>query len=191
MHEESLSKRKVVLDIDGILWSMAEPWHKEIYKINPECPYPGKSVWAFYKGYLTDEEIHRTIKNVHMNQLSFNCFTEAPTLSSFLKSYGFHTTIASHRDPECYDVTKKWLDNNYILYDDLYVGPDKHPLLKDSTLLIDDCPDTQNLAIQQGVPVFSLVYPYNKDVKNVRFYNRLSTMMFGIKKYLHRRGIYE
>ena len=126
-----------------------------------------------------------------MNQLSFNCFTEAPALSRFLKSYGFHTTIASHRDPECYDVTKKWLDKNSILYDDLYVGPDKHPLLKDSVLLIDDCPDTQNLAIKQGVAVFSLVYPYNKDVKNVRFYNRLSTMIFGIKKYLHRRGIYE
>ena len=174
-----------IVDIDGILWNMADVWYKELIKVNPECPYPGKtSAWNFHKGYMTDEQFQATIDIIHMQQDLYECFKEAHRLTNMLHNSGFIVKIASHRTHRSKDVTRRWLNNNDIYFDELHTVADKHFLLKDASLFIDDSPASQKYAIKKGINVISLRYPYNKDLKNVLFFDSFSDMLDGVEKWL-------
>lgn len=158
-----------VVDIDQILWPMDEPWHIEINKINPECPYPGKSTWDFYKGYLTEKELQITIDNVHFKQHTFEPFKKAPLLTKVLRDHGFYVKIASHRSFSAINVTELWLLENDIYFDELYAVVNKHFLLEDASVFIDDSPHSQKFALERNIPTFSIKYPYNKHMEGVVF----------------------
>lgn len=162
--------KKAVVDIDGILWLMGPPWWEVIKKIAPDCPCPGTTgEWDFYKGYLTDEEMAATVLEVHMNQHKYHGFESAHRLTKSLQRNGYYVTIASHRDPRSRESTIKWLEKRGIPYDDLYTGFDKHFLLDDAEVFVDDSPLSQKIAVDKGVTVFSIEYGYNKHVEGVRF----------------------
>ena len=158
-----------VVDIDQILWPMAEPWQKEIHKINPLCPFPGDSTWDFYKGYLTEEELNLSVKNVHSNQHMYTPFNKADLLIKTLRDHGFYIKIASHRDSDTRLSTEFWLLDNNIYYDELYTVDDKHFLLEDATIFIDDSPHSQKYALEKNVSTFSIRYHYNKHMEGVIF----------------------
>lgn len=172
-----------VIDVDAILWDMSKPWHKEIYKINPECPYPGKSNWDFYKGYLTEEELQLSIFNVHINQKKFKPFKNAHILTRLLREFDFYVKIASHRDPATKDVTEEWLLENGIYFDDLYTIKDKHFLLEDATVFIDDSPHSQIYALEKNVNTFSIMYPYNKHIEGVVFSKDFDSLLENVTEW--------
>jgi len=181
-----MNKNKTaVVDIDGILWNMAEFWYDELIKINPACPYPGStSAWCFHKGYMSDEEFQKTIDIVHMKQEHFPAFKEAYKLPNMLYSAGFRVNIASHRTALSKTTTANWLYKNSIYYDELHTVSDKHFLLKDADLFIDDSPTSQKYAINNHIPVLSLKYLYNEHVKGVLFFDTFSEMLGGLEKWL-------
>ena len=41
-------KKLAVVDIDGILWNMADVWYKELIKVNPDCLIQGKQVLGIF-----------------------------------------------------------------------------------------------------------------------------------------------
>lgn len=172
-----------VVDIDQILWSMGEAWYEEIIKINPECPYPGKSTWDFYKGFLTEKELQLTIDNVHMKQNTFEPFKKAPLLTRTLREHDFYIKIASHRNPRTKCVTEDWLLENGIYFDDLYAVTDKHFLLEDATVFIDDSPHSQAYAIEKGVKTFSIMYPYNRHMDGVVFSKDFEGLLHDVEKW--------
>jgi hypothetical protein len=177
--------KSVVVDIDAILWSMAEVWYEELIKINPACPCPGKgNVWNFHKGYMTDEQFQGTIDDIHMRQDEYTCFSGADELTSILHKAGFYVKIASHRTSKSRKVTKKWLENNRIYFDELHTVNDKHFLLEDASLFIDDSPKSQEYAIKQKIPVISIKYLYNEHVEGVLFYDTFYDMLNGVEKWL-------
>lgn len=159
-----------VIDIDAILWNMADVWYEELKKVNPECPYPGKTdAWNFYEGYMTDEQFQKTVDTIHMNQDKYSCFENAHLLTKNLANAGFYIKIASHRIEDSKYVTDLWLFDNAIHYDELYTVEDKLFLLEDATVFIDDSPASQEYAVEKDVTTFSIEYPYNKHVKGIRF----------------------
>ncbi len=174
--------KKAVVDIDGILWKITSHWHKEIIKVNSDCPAPGHNGnWNFYKGYLTEEEMQTTVKKIHMNQHKYNSFEQAYKVTKALQREGYYVTIASHRDPESRNATKQWLYQNNIPYDALYTGFDKHFLLDDAEIFVDDSPISQQVALDKGVDVFSLEYDYNKHVKGVNFSKDFFSLIIDLK----------
>lgn len=177
--------KKAVVDIDGILWLMGPPWWKVIKKIAPDCPCPGTTGdWDFYKGYLTEEEMAATVKEVHMRQDEFQSFQDAGRLTKGLQKNGYYVTIASHRDPDSEEATRKWLKKCDIPYDDLYLGFDKHFLLDDAAIFIDDSPKSQEIALSKGVDVLSIKYGYNEHVKGVKFYEGYFNLLQGLATWL-------
>lgn len=181
-----MTKEKVaVIDVDGILWDMSDAWYCEIEDINPDCPFPGK-VWDFYKGYLTEKEVAWTANKVHLKQMIYPCFKHANKLTALLKKADYKVIIASHRDPRANSPTRTWLKNNNIYFDDLYTGPDKHPLLDEATIFIDDSPISQQVSLDKGVTTFSIEYPYNKKMnkKGVHTYKDLDALIEGLTLWL-------
>ena len=174
-----------VVDIDGILWNMADVWYAELIKVNPDCPYPGKtSAWNFHKGYLTDECFQETIDTIHMAQDKYSCFKHANRLTNMLHNAGFRVIIASHRTSKSKEITKRWLENNEIYFDELHTVADKHFLLKDASLFIDDSPASQKYAVKRKVSVISIRYPYNENMKGVLFFDTFSDMLTGVETWL-------
>ena len=174
-----------IVDIDSILWSMDAPWYKELIKINPECPYPGKlPIWDFYKGYISDSDFKKTIDIIHMQQDKYPCFVDAPELTNMLHDAGFYVKIASHRTAKSKEATATWLHNNNIYYDELHTVDNKYFLLDDATLFIDDSPYSQEYALNKNITVFSLVYPYNKHVEGVYFYDNLKDLIKNLRIWL-------
>ena len=179
-----------VVDIDGILWTMAPPWYEELIKINPNIPFPGSTTsWNFGKGLISDEEFQKTIDAVHMRQEEFSSFEGAGKLTNMLHNSGFYVKIASHRVPKSKETTRRWLKKNNIYFDELHTVSDKHPLLRDASLFIDDSPASQRYAVSIGLPIMSIRYPYNKDVKGVLFFDDFSYMLDGLRKWLASKSV--
>lgn len=177
--------RIAVVDIDGILWSMAPEWYEELRKINPNCPFPGSTTsWNFHKGYMSDEVFQETIDAIHMRQAEFNCFPKAKRLTNMLHNAGFYVKIASHRTSKSKGATLKWLCNHDIYYDELHTVNDKHFLLKDAQVFIDDSPASQEYAISIGLPVLSIRYPYNKHIKGALLFDSFNEMLNGLEDWL-------
>lgn len=175
----------VVCDVDNILWNMADVWYAELKKVNPFCPYPGKvDAWNFHTGYMTDDQFQETIDIIHMRQAEFNCFPEAGKLTNMLHNAGFYVKVASHRTSKSKELTKCWLNKHNIFFDELHTVSDKHFLLKDADLFIDDSPTSQKYAINNHIPVLSLKYLYNEHVKGVLFFDTFSEMLGGLEKWL-------
>jgi len=186
-------RKQVVIDIDGILWTLGEHWYTELIKINPECPFPGLTNWAFFEGYMSEEEALGAVKKVHMNQDSENYepFPSACKLTHMLNRANYKIVIASHRDPESYDATAKWLGRNMFHYDELYTGPDKHPYLDDpnTVLFIDDSPSSQQYALDRGVDTYSIRYSYNEHVEDVNFFDDFEDLLVnGIREWIVKDG---
>ncbi len=176
-------KDKAIVDIDGILWSLGPVWHRELVKINPDCPFPGENGdWYFYSDYMSDEEARAAVKAVHMEQDKYRAFPGAHYLTDAIRRTGTRVVIASHRDVDSRDATVKWLNKHNIYFDELYVGPNKHHYFEDGSvrLVIDDAPKTQELAVDMGIPVFSIRYPYNKHMEGVIFYTDFGALVSGI-----------
>lgn len=167
--------KKAIIDIDGILWDMRKTWNTIIQRDYPGCPAPGvsmgnnKAKWKFYEGYMTDAQMADSAKEVHMRQHEFPSFENAGNLTKVLQKNGYCVTIASHRDAETRTATEKWLEKYNIPCDELYTGFDKHFLLDEASIFIDDSPISQKSALDKGVTVFSIEYDYNSHVEGVRF----------------------
>jgi hypothetical protein len=186
--------KKAIVDIDGILWSMGPTWDKVIKRDYPECPMPGhgkngeKAKWKFYDGYMTEEQMQKTVLEVHMRQPEFQSFQSAGRLTKSLTRAGYHVTIASHRNPITKAPTEEWLKLRDIPYDDIYIGMDKHFLLDDADLFIDDSPLSQKIALDKGVEVFSIQYDYNEHMEGVNFFPDFFNLMIGLTYWIRTDG---
>ena len=182
--------KKAVVDIDGILWNMANIWGEVIKRDYPNCPLPGNSTdkykakWHFYEGFMSEDQMAATVKEVHMRQHEFSSFQNAGALTKTLMRSGYHVTIASHRDPETFGPTERWLDIRNIPYNNLYIGFDKHFLLDDASVFIDDSPASQKRALEKEVTVFSIRYDYNEHVDGVNFFPDFFSLANGLTYWL-------
>jgi len=187
---DTMYKRIAVVDIDGILWSMAPAWYEELIKINPDIPFPGcTNSWNFGEGFMDDHIFQQTIDAVHMRQEEFGCFEGAGKLTNMLHNSGFYVKIASHRTYKSKAATKAWLNKHNIFFDELHTVDDKHPLLQDADLFIDDSPSSQQYAVSIGLPVMSIRYPYNENVYGVLFFDDFSYMLAGLRQWLASKSV--
>jgi len=180
-----VKKDVIVVDIDATLWSLSEPWWKELKKINPNCPKPGNNGdWGFYTNYMTKEEALLAAKKVHMYQYEHKPFKCAANMVKTLRDAGYCVIIASHRHPDSCGATLRWLSENNIPFDDLWIGESgKEELFNTYNVLlfIDDSPSSLGLAIGESIPCMSIKYLYNEHVKGVMFASSDEELLFLIK----------
>jgi uncharacterized HAD superfamily protein len=159
-------KRVAIVDIDATLWALDPPWWDELKKIHPECPQPGTNGdWDFFLSHMTIEEALKAAKAVHMEQYKYKPFAHASAMVRFLRSEGWYVIIASHRHEDTCGATVRWLSQNNIPFDDLFIAEKGKETLFDKyevMLFIDDSPKSIQKALDKGINCFTIKYSYNQ-----------------------------
>lgn len=100
--------------------------------------------------------------------IQIGCFQGAGEVLSELSKAGVEIHVMTKRSEDLRPVTEAWLDALQIPYDHLHLQDpfDKTELCLRLGIqhLIDDEPDTIKAAYQAGIQVYSLAYPYNRQI---------------------------
>ena len=169
--------KRIIVDIDNTLWDFATPFWKKIG--HHGVPLPSEWTGDFWKDYFTIEQFQRYIDEVHQEQDAGAApFPEAAAFLSALRTGGRRITIASHRNPASRGVTEKWLKTHSLVYDELYVGPDKTVLFDDHDAIVDDSVELLDKAATKGLITAGLRYPWNRDSGHCLFENLSEILVY-------------
>jgi hypothetical protein len=164
--------KKIIVDIDNTLWNFAFVLHERMKNIDPAIPLPSEwHVFDFWKNYVSPKIFYKIISGIHMDQDKFFPYPDARMFLAALKEEGFHIIIASHREKGTFDVTAKWLNRNYLIFDELHLSNDKTVLFDDCLAIIDDSPFTLRKARNAGILAAGLKMPWNEDEEYPLFDN--------------------
>ena len=177
---------RIIVDIDNTLWDFAGRLWKKVEHHGVAGPSEWR--WDFWEDYLTIEQFLGYIDEVHAEQdESASPFPGAADFLLALKKDGCHITIASHRNPASRAGTIQWLKAHNLVFDDLYIGPDKTILFDDHQAIVDDSADTLDKATTKGLIATGLRYSWNKDSRHSLFEN-LSEVLVYLKGCERTRG---
>ncbi len=175
--------KKAVIDIDNTLWHFCDVLYDQLRVKNPAVPAPEHWVnWDFWIQYFSEEDFWTAINQIHLNQdndahLPYN---EAGEFLATLKNHNYHIVIASHRTEESYPQTKRWLSKHNLIFDSLHLSYDKIVLFDDTChIVIDDSPYVLEKAIEKGIKVSGLSFPWNKTSQNnsLKLFNNLNGVL--------------
>jgi FMN phosphatase YigB (HAD superfamily) len=176
--------KKIIVDIDNTLWDFASVFYERIKKVNPDfVPPTGWHTFDFWKAYLSPKEFYSIIRDIHMDQEKFPPYPQAESFLLSLKDNGFYVVIASHREKGTFDVTKKWLNQNNLIFDEIHISHDKSVLFEDCSAIVDDSPITLKKAVKAGIIGVGLRMPWNEKEDCVLFDDLAETLQY-LKKEL-------
>lgn len=164
----SEKKNRVIVDIDNTLWDFASVLWKKIAHYG--IPRPSEWQGDFYKGFFSIEQLMRYVDEVHDEQDgSYPPFPDSVFFLSSLRKKGCHITIASLRNPNKRAVTETWLKVHGLIYDELYLVPDKSVLFGNHHAIVDDDPRTLDKAANRGLIATGLKYAWNMHSNHALF----------------------
>lgn len=155
--------RKIIIDIDNTLWDLAPILYVKLLEENPHMPHHSEwRSWNFWKGLISAERLYGIIKDVHMEQDTFEPYEQSRDFLRLLREKGFYIVIASHREKETYGPTRRWLEKNGLPFDEIHLSYDKSVLFDACWAVVDDSPITLEKARQAGIVRVGLKNPWNE-----------------------------
>jgi len=158
---------RIAVDIDSTLhhyWDRLSEAARRRFGI--DLPYEEQLDWGITR--LRPDQLHLCIQETHCDAaiLAGEPYPYAVQTVRGWRESGHAIHITSHRDPQCYDATTRWLANIGLPYDELYCAHDKvgHCLYRGVELLIDDSPENLARAIEHGLIVATISHPWNQDL---------------------------
>lgn len=181
---------RIGIDIDNVISNFNEELLKEYIKhdkelrntgiINENPEYIGRGMFD----WIEDEEKSFYIDNIERIVKRLNVKDGAKEYIDKLKEDGHSIYIITGRDngeySNPYNMTKEWLDNNFIYYDELILTNayknDKHGktekcLENHIDIMIDDSVHICQDCIENNITTLLMDTPYNKQVDMPRVYN--------------------
>lgn len=170
---------KVAVDIDNTLWDFAAVLWVKLKDAIPDLPPPSVwHSWDFWKTYMAENEFYRAVKEIHTTQDRVGApYPEAKAFLTRLKATGHHVIVASHRDEEAREVTRRWFAIHSLPYDDLHLSWDKTVLFKEVGAVVDDSPPVLEAALRQGIKATGLECPWNKALTGLVLHKSLRGVM--------------
>jgi uncharacterized HAD superfamily protein len=175
--------KKAVIDIDNTLWHFCGVLYEELKANNSSIPNPNEWVdWDFWINYCSENEFWGAINQIHLNQ-DHDEHLPYPEAKEFLlqmKKQNYHIVIASHRITDSYIQTKRWLRKHGMIFDELHCTPDKTVLFDNTcAIVIDDSPFILEKAIERGIKVSGLSFPWNKISQNngIKLFSNLNEVL--------------
>ena len=110
----------IIVDIDNTLWDFATVFHGRLKAVIPEIPPMTEWTWDFYKEYITDEELHRIVNDIHSVQDHFDPFPSARFFLDSISQNGYYVVIASHRHRDSRGITEAFLKKHDLRYNELH-----------------------------------------------------------------------
>jgi len=175
-----MSKKVVLVDVDSTLWDFGEEMFVRMRKMFPSKPIPEEfDTWEQPLQFFENkQDAHDMFTDIHSRQHSYGVFPFAGELLRTLKEKNYYILIASNRKNYTKISLRQWLQQHNLVYDEIYCDLDKNELFdqRKIDLVIDDSPTVQTAAIDLGIPVLTLWYKYNKDIKNTKKFENLEAM---------------
>ena len=156
-------RRRIIVDIDNTLWHLAPELWAALKKVNPKMPPPAE--WdsrGSIERFLPIKEFFRVLKVIHMRQETYPPFPDAEYFLRALTERGFYLVIASHRSPDTYEPTVKWMKKYRLAHDEIHLSYDKSVLFPGSIALVDDSPINLSKAAEAGILGTGLLFPWNE-----------------------------
>jgi hypothetical protein len=175
--------KKAVIDIDNTLWHFCDVLYEQLKAINQAMPSPAHwTHWDFWMHYCSEDKFFAAINHVHLNQDDDRHlpYEEAKEFLETLREHDFYIVIASHRTTESYTQTKRWLSKYDLIFDELHLSSDKTALFNETChIVIDDSPFVLEKAIEKGIKVSGLSFPWNKASQNngLKLFNNLNEVL--------------
>jgi hypothetical protein len=155
--------RRIVVDIDNTLWDLAPVLYERLHEASPDFPHHSQwRTWNFWKGLIPAERLYRIIRDVHMEQDTFEPYRESRDFLERLRQKKFYIVIASHREKETLASTHRWLNKHDLPFDEIHLSYDKTVLFDDCWAIVDDSPMTLEKARQAGIVRAGLKNPWNE-----------------------------
>jgi FMN phosphatase YigB (HAD superfamily) len=152
---------------------------KELRKAVPRMPPP--ALWGTRQAlerYVSIEEFFRVLRIIHMQQEKYTPFPESRYFLGSLKERGFYVVIASHRSPDTYHPTVKWMKKFGLLFDEVHLSYDKSVLFAGALALVDDSPMNLDKAVRAGILGTGLLYPWNEKSVHPLFGNLIEVLEY-------------
>ena len=158
---------RIAIDIDSTLhhyWDRLSAAARRRFGI--ELPYEEQLDWGITR--LRPDQLHLCIKETHGAAaiLAGEPYPHAVETVRRWADAGHGIYITSHRDPECYEPTARWLQQIGLPFHDLYCAHDKvgHCLHVGAELLVDDSPENLVRALEHGLIGATISHPWNRDL---------------------------
>ena len=158
---------RIAIDIDSTLhhyWDVLS--HAAMRRFGIDLPYEEQLDWGITR--LRPDQLHLCIKETHCDAaiLAGEPYPGAVETVRRWRESRHVIHVTSHRDPDTYDATARWLGAIGLPYDDLYCAHDKvgHCVSLGVDLLIDDSPENLSRAIDQGIAVATISHPWNREL---------------------------
>jgi len=158
---------RIAIDIDSTLhhyWDRLSAAARRRFGV--ELPYEEQLDWGITR--LRHDQLHLCIQETHCEEaiLAGEPYPDAVETVRRWHDEGHFIHITSHRDPEAWDATARWLDQIGVPYDDLHCSHDKVGRCRelDIDLLIDDSPENLARAIEEGLIVATIAHPWNREL---------------------------
>ena len=173
------AQKRIIVDIDNTLWNLAPVLWEHLKLHNPKIPPPPEwSYWDFWQEYVTTKDLYQVLRNIHMKQDKYAPYPESKAFLEALKKRGFYITIASHREKNTIEPTVKWLQQNGLLFDEVYLSHDKSVLFAENWGIIDDSPITLDKAARAGIIRAGLLNPWNANSAHPLFDNLCEVLRY-------------
>jgi len=164
--------RKIIVDIDNTLWDLAPVLYARLHEENPRIPHHTQwRSWHFWEGFISAQRLYGIIKDVHMEQDTFEPYGQSRNFLRLLRERGFHIIIASHREQETFAPTRRWFEKHDLPFDEIHLSYDKSVLFERSWAVVDDSPITLEKAKQAGIVRAGLKNPWNEAEDHPLFAN--------------------
>lgn len=155
--------RTIIVDIDNTLWDLAPVLYERLRAARPGFPHHSQwTSWSFWKGLIPAERLYGIVRDVHMEQDTFEPYNGSRGFLERLRGKGFHIVIASHREQEAYGSTQRWLEKYNLPFDEIHLSYDKTVLFDQCWAVIDDSPATLEAAKRAGIIRAGLRNPWNE-----------------------------
>ncbi len=175
-----MTKKIALVDVDSTLWDFTEELRQRMIIKFPEQTIPLEfDSWNHPLDFFDNpEDAYQMFNEIHEQQHSFGTFDFAQMIMNNLRKMGYHILVASNRKSYTRLALYQWLHNHKLKYDEIYCDLDKRVLFDkyDIELVIDDSPQVQEVAIEKEIPVLTLRYKYNHDIRPTQKFKNLSEM---------------
>jgi beta-phosphoglucomutase-like phosphatase (HAD superfamily) len=165
--------RRVIVDVDGTLVDFHTPLHRELRKRFPDVPKGLPKEWNWFGPYMTTEQFYAACHVVHERQMrGHKPMKGAFELFKMLNSFDTEIIVASHRRQDMAPQMAQWLNRHHLTpYAGVYAGNNKHPLIEQGCIIIDDAPHTIEYAKSVGATPVWMDWPWNeggyKDLEDI------------------------
>lgn len=171
--------KKIIVDIDNTLWDLAAVLYERMAAVNHKLTPPREwREFDFWREYVSPRVFYSLIRDIHMDQCTFNPYPDAAPFLSSLKQSGFHIIIASHREKGTLDATARWLRAHDLVFDEIHLSYDKTVLFDDCFGIVDDSPFTLEKAYEARIVGAGLKMPWNEHEDYPLFDNLTEVLHF-------------